>query len=82
MNASRMIYIVTAVDHGAACSGKAIVIDVLNTEMLASAVAKNDMLRWAERNNADVNFDLMSAVSRDDPDYRCEWRVHEQTICW
>lgn len=73
-------WIVTAVDHGETCDGKARVLEVCNTKEGAEAYVRADIESWAdERAGEDivVDFDKMSAYYEYNTDNGCEWNIEE-----
>ena len=76
-------WIVTAVDHGETCDGKARVLKVCNTKEEAEAYVHADIESWAnERDGEDieVDFDKMSAHYEYNHDNGCEWNIEEVEI--
>ena len=75
-------FIVTAVDSGDTCDGKARVLGVCNTREEAKAVVQNDIETWAderEGEDIEVDFDKMSAYHNCNYD-GCEWNIEEVDI--
>ena len=75
-------FIVTAVDVGETCDGKARVLAVCNTREEAKAVVQNDIEAWAderEGEDIEVDFDKMSAYHNYNDD-ACEWNIEEVDI--
>ena len=79
-------FIVTAVDHGETCDGKARVLEVCNTREEAKAFVRADIEKWADDRAGIpivVDFDKMSAKynweTLNDPD-GCEWNIEEIEI--
>lgn len=79
-------FIVTAVDSGETCDGKARVLEVCNTRKEAEAFVKADIEHWADERAGMpivVDFDKMSAKynweTLDDAD-GCEWNIEEVDI--
>lgn len=71
-------YIVTAVDHGDTCDGKARVLEVCNTKDEAMAFVHADIEFWADERageGIEVDFDKMSARYADGTDNGCEWSI-------
>lgn len=71
-------YIVTAVDHGDTCDGKARVLEVCNTKDEAMAFVHADIEHWADERageGIEVDFNKMSAHYTDDTDNGCEWNI-------
>ena len=76
-------YIVTAVDHGETCDGKARVLDVCNTKDEAMGFAHADIAQWADERAGEhivVDFDKMSARYMDGTDNGCEWKIECRDI--
>lgn len=72
-------WIVTAVDYGDTCDGKARILQVCNDEESARAFVRADMEFWADERageNISVDFDGMSATY-DYSDEGCEWNVEK-----
>lgn len=78
----RTIYVITAVDYGPGCSGKAIVIGVFDKKDQAVEALHHDMEVWAETNNGTYDFDRKSAACTAYPDIHCEWQLHDQKVFW
>ena len=83
---SKKLFIVTAVDYGETCDGKARVLDICKTKEEAQAVVRNDMEKWADDRagmSIIVDFDKMSAKyiweTLDDGD-GCEWNISEHDL--
>lgn len=77
----KKIWIVTAVDHGETCDGKARVLEVCKSKEEAVAFVRTDIEKWADDragDNVEVDFDKMSGryVDFDRDDY-CEWNIEE-----
>lgn len=73
-------WIVTAVDHGETCDGKARVLKVCNTKEEAEAYVHADIESWADERDGEgieVDFDKMSAHYEYNPDNGCEWNIEE-----
>ena len=71
-------YIVTAVDHGETCDGKARILDVCDTKDEALAFVRDDIEHWADERageGIEVDFDKMSTRYTDDTDNGCEWNI-------
>ena len=71
-------WIVTAVDYGDNCDGKARVSAICSSEEGALEYIRNDIEEWADRyagENIEVDFERMSARFRDS-DRGCEWNFH------
>lgn len=76
-------FIVTAVDSGETCDGKARVLVVCNTREEAKAFVQNDIEAWAderEGEDIEVDFDKMSAHYAYNNDNGCEWNIEEVYI--
>lgn len=72
----KKLWIVTAVDHGETCDGKARVLAICHSEDEAKAYIRNDMEEWADQRageGVEVDFDKMSAHYDYDSDEGCEW---------
>lgn len=72
-------WIVTAVDYGETCDGKARVLQVCATKEEAKNWVRNDIETYADDHageNVKVDFDKMSA-SFGDRDAGCEWNIEE-----
>ena len=73
------VWIVTCVDYGETCDGKARVLQICKSKEEAKAYVKNDIENWADDRageNIRVDFGKMSAryVECDDG---CEWNIEE-----
>lgn len=82
------LWIVTVVDHGETCDGKARVLSVCSTKDEAKAYVKADIENWADERAGMpivVDFDKMSAKydwkTLDDTD-GCEWNIEEIEVSW
>ena len=76
-------FIVTAVDSGETCDGKARVLEVCSTREEAKAFVQNDIEAWAderEGEDIEVDFDKMSAHYAYNNDNGCEWNIEEVDI--
>lgn len=76
-------YIVTAVDHGESCDGKARVLEVCDTKEEAKAFVRADIENWADERageGVEVDFDKMSAHYDYDTDEGCEWNIECRDI--
>ena len=72
------IWIVTYVDNGETCDGKARVLDVCKSKEEAKAAVRNDIEQWADLHagqNVHVDFDKMSAGYNDSTDNSGEWNI-------
>ena len=72
-------WIVTAVDHGDSCDGKARVLSVCDNKEEASAYVRADIEHWADERAGvciQVDFDGMYAVD-EDSDTCCEWNIEK-----
>ena len=75
-------WIVTYVDRGETCDGKARVLTVCVTKDEARNEVRADIEKWADDRAGDnvvVDFDKMSASYRD-RDEGCEWNVTEVKV--
>ena len=73
----KKIWIVTAVDSGETCDGKARVLKACATEEEARNEVRADIEKWADDRageNIEVDFDRLSASYRG-TDFGCEWNV-------
>ena len=73
-------WIVTAVDHGETCDGKARVLEVCKSKEEAEAYVRADIESWADERASEgieVDFDHMSAHYDYNTDNRCEWNIEE-----
>ncbi len=71
-------YIITYVDHGETCDGKARILDICDTKDEAIQVIREDIQEWADQRagqNIEVDFDKMSAKHKE-YDNGCEWQYH------
>lgn len=71
-------WIVTAVDYGDNCDGKARVVAICSSKEYAMEYIRNDIEEWADRyagENIEVDFERMSARFTDS-DRGCEWNFH------
>lgn len=76
-------YIVTVVDHGETCDGKARVLEVCNTKDEALAFVRADIEQWADERageGIEVDFDRMSAHYDYDSSCGCEWNIECRDI--
>ena len=76
-------YIVTAVDHGETCDGKARVLEVCDTKDEAIAFVRADIEQWADERAGEsivVDFGKMSAHHTDNADNGCEWNIESRDI--
>lgn len=77
------LWIVTVVDYGETCDGKARVLEVCKSEEEAKAFVRNDIEDWADRNaeeGVEVDFDKMAGWFDYDTDDRCEWNISPVTV--
>ena len=75
----KKIWIVTAVDSGETCDGKARALAACKTQEEAFAFARADIEKWADDRageNIEVDFDKLSA-SYPGTNFGCEWNVEE-----
>jgi isoleucyl-tRNA synthetase len=76
-------WIVTCVDCGETCDGKARTLGVFKEREEARAFVRNDIERWADDHageGIEVDFDKMSATYDYDTDNGCEWNIEEVEI--
>lgn len=81
-------WIVTCVDWGETCDGKARTLGVFKEREEARALVRNDIEHWADQNageNIQVDFDKMNVyhMSGIDPNAYgagCEWNIEEVEI--
>ena len=76
-------YIVTAVDHGENCDGKARVLEICDTKEEAMAFVRADIEYWVDDRAADsvvVDFDKMCAHYTYDMSRGCEWNIECRDI--
>ena len=76
-------YIVTAVDHGDTCDGKARVLDICNSKDEAKGFVHADIVNWADERAGEsivVDFEKMSARYTDGTDNGCEWNIECRDI--
>ena len=78
-------FIVTAVNSGKTCDGKARVLAVCNTREEAKAFVQADIEEWVNEQAGageyvEVDFDKMSAHYAYNNDNRCEWNIEEVDI--
>lgn len=78
------LWIVTFVDYGETCDGKARVLAVCKSREEAEACVKHDIEKWADDHageNIEVDFDGMSvSYSMYNDDCGCEWNIEEKTV--
>lgn len=80
MNIKR--YVVTAVDCGDSCDGRARVLGAFKTKEEAKAYVRNDMEDYADQRAGaaiQVDFDQMDIVNGDD-DTVCCWSIDEVEV--
>jgi len=78
----KKIWIVTAVDSGETCDGKARALAACRTKEAALAFVRADIEKWADDRageNIEVDFDRLSASYRG-AGFGCEWNVEEVEI--
>lgn len=76
------IWIVTYVDNGETCDGKARVLDVCKSKEEAAATVRNDIEQWCDNHageNYTVDFDRMRTYFSENCD-GCEWNIEERTL--
>lgn len=76
------LWIVTAVDYGDSCDGKARTLGTFKTYDEAKAYVDEDIRHWGDDTircgqNVECDFDKMSAWDNDDDTIRCEWNIEE-----
>lgn len=80
----KTLWIVTAVDYGETCDGKARVLECCNTKEEAKSYVTSDIQNWADQRageNIIVDFDKMSAKYKDSSiDDGCEWNIEEVNV--
>lgn len=72
------MYIVTAVDYGETCNGKARVLEICDTYEEAHNFVCDDIENWCDFHageNVECDFDKMSAWFTHDTETRCEWNI-------
>ena len=77
------LWIVTAVDNGETCDGKARVLDTCKSKEEAEALVRADIEKWADDRageGVEVDFDKMSAHYDYNSDVGCEWNIEECLI--
>ena len=77
------LWIVTAVDHGDSCDGKARVLGVFKNDIEARNYVDGDIFDWVERYCEDgvkCDFDKMAVWSDCDDSIRCEWNIEEAEV--
>ena len=76
-------FIVTAVDYGETCDGKARVLAVCNTREEVKAFVQAVIEEWVDERAGEcveVDFDKMSAYYAYNNDNGCEWNIEEVDI--
>ena len=76
-------FIVTAVNSGKTCDGKARILVVCNTREEAKAFVQADIETWAderEGEDIEVDFDKMRAHYAYNNGNGCEWNIEEVDI--
>lgn len=76
-------HIVTVVDHGDTCDGKARILEVCNTKDEAMSFVRADIEHWVDERAGDsivVDFDKMSVRYKDGTDNGCEWNIECRDI--
>lgn len=82
------LWIVTAVDYGETCDGKARVLSVCNTEDEAKTYVKADIEKWADEHaeyDIEIDFDKMNAYIPSwgyGVDTGCDWNIEEVEVSW
>lgn len=77
------LWIVTAVDYGDSCDGKARVLGVFKSYNEARIYVDGDIFDWVERNcenGVKCDFDKMAVWSDCDDSIRCEWNIEEAEV--
>ena len=77
------LWIVTAVDHGETCDGKARVLETCKSKEEAEAFVRADIEKWADDRATEdiyVDFDAMAAGYNCNADEGCEWNIEERTL--
>lgn len=77
------IWIVTAVDHGETCDGKARTLETCKSKEEAKAFVHADIEKWADDRageGIEVDFDKISAHYDYNSDEGCEWNIEERTL--
>ena len=75
------LWIVTAVDHGETCDGKARVLEVCKSKEEANAFVRSDIEKWADDRATEdiyVDFAAMAAGYNRNADEGCEWNIEER----
>lgn len=73
-------FVVTAVDYGETCDGKARVLKCCDTKEEAQQYVRSDIEKWADDRageNIIVDFDKMNAYYKDNDNNGCEWNIEE-----
>lgn len=77
------LWIVTAVDHGETCDGKARVLETCKSKEEAEAFVRADIENWADERageGVEVDFDKMSAHYDYNTGIGCEWNIEPVTV--
>lgn len=81
------VYVVTAVDYGDSCDGKARVLGTFKSETEAKNFVIEDIKTYIDDNTADsgecpfiADFDKMSVIGSISTDFGCEWNIESVTI--
>lgn len=77
------LWIVTAVDHGETCDGKARVLEVCKSKEEAEAFVHSDIEKWADDRATEdiyVDFAAMAAGYNSNADEGCEWNIEARLI--
>lgn len=77
------LWIVTAVDHGETCDGKARTLETCKSKEEAKAFVRADIEKWADDRATEdiyVDFDAMAAGYNCNAAEGCEWNIEERTL--
>lgn len=80
---SKKMFVVTYVDYGETCDGKARVLAVCKSLDTAKDIVKNDIEDWANihaSESIEVDFDKMCVYCCNNADDRCEWNISECNV--
>lgn len=76
-------WIVTAVDRGETCDGKARVLSICDTEDEAKAYVRNDIEDWIDQRageGVEANFEKMEAHYDYSQDDGCSWNIEQVQV--
>lgn len=76
-------WIVTAVDHGETCDGKARVLATCDSQDEAKVYVRSDIENWADQRageGVEVDFEKMSASYNDNSAEGCEWNIEPREV--